>query len=85
MIGFVTSASPAGAAAGVASAVVDAAALRRLRSRRFHPTTVGGGGGGVMGGTAFAMLRVPSASPAAVVPASLTVALESSPVDAAWW
>jgi hypothetical protein len=102
-IGFITSASPAGAATGVASAIVDAAALRRLRSLRFHPATSGSGSGATGSGTgaytrygqtvssvwgsevAFAMLRVPSASPAAVVPACLTVALEASPTDAAWW
>ena len=82
-IGFVTSASPPGAAVGVASAMVTTAALRRLRSRRFHPGSKPSGGGGEK--KIFAVLRVPSASPAAVVPAVLTVALEKTASDAAWW
>ena len=63
--------------------MVTTAALRRLRSRRFHPGSKPSGGGGEK--KIFAVLRVPSASPAAVVPAVLTVALEKTASDAAWW
>jgi ribonuclease P/MRP protein subunit POP1 len=90
-IGAVTSASPAAASTGTASALVSVAALQRVRSRGYSP----GGGGGTGKKAfdtkkAFVFLTVPEhdgSDGPAVVPAELTPALEASPdgVDATWW
>jgi ribonuclease P/MRP protein subunit POP1 len=92
-IGAVTSASPAAASTGTASALVSVAALQRVRSRGYSPGVRGGDtkkGGGVIGKKAFVFLTVPEhdgVDGPAVVPAELTPALEASSdgVDATWW
>lgn len=97
-IGVVTSASPPGASVGVASALVDVAALRTVRSRAYSPASVSGMNerrrfpGGRRALVFLAAARGgedggDGDGPEAFVPAELTPALEAAPdgVDAAWW
>lgn len=72
-IGVVTSVSAPAASVGLASALVNVDALVKLRA------------GSKSGGATRVDLRVPSSSPAAVVPATIEVAVESAATDPTWW
>ena len=72
-IGVVTSVSAPAASVGLASALVNVDALVNLRA------------GSKSGGGTRVDLRVPSSSPAAVVPATIEVAVESAATDPTWW
>ena len=97
-IGVVTSASPPGASVGVASALVNVAALRAVCSRAYSPATSSRKNEQKRPGGRRALVFLASAAarggdggdgdgPEAFVPAELTPALEAAPdgVDAAWW
>lgn len=72
-IGVVTSVSAPAASVGLASALVNVDALVKLRA------------GSKSGGGTRVDLRVPSSSPAAIVPATIEVAVESAATDPTWW
>ena len=98
-IGVVTSASPPGASVGVASALVNVAALRTVCSRAYSPATVSRKNEQKRGGRRALVFLAAAArgggggdggdgdGPEAFVPAELTPALEAAPdgVDSAWW
>ena len=98
-IGVVTSASPPGASVGVASALVNVAALRTVCSRAYSPATSSRKNEQKRPGGRRALVFLASAAargggdggdgdgPEAFVPAELTPALEAAPdgVDASWW